>query len=399
MPKNLFEDDQWLGQKLRESNPFPASTERELDERALTDLATILAVEPVDVATSGGVAIKNVAEAVSERPAPSIVVPMKFKPMRARRWVLGGLAAAVAIIMIAVPIGSSIDGTGKALAAPLPLTVIKPSDSNTNEAVGKLISAVERHPDASDFNPGYVDLEHWESGGMFIPFDEKYLDPDVLAADPDALADGIEGYSDNRVSIPVKSEIRRESDDSGTVNVTVGEPFSTNGEEVEFVPFSGNQEPGTVTRRSFGPGEFYARRYPKPPAPAANDFYKQVQSTLRPDSAEVYDGSQGFVQTVGFMMEEWKFDQDQTKALLGSILKLDGMEVLGTATDRWNRGAVVFGVDTRRTEGGTYRTMLFFNPETGRLTNYSEEYLTDKEPAETPDFASNTVVRYFAVSE
>ena len=399
MPKNLFEDDTWLEQKLRDSNPFPASLERDLDERALQDLASIMAMEPEELSTPAEAPEGLVPDIASERQDPRNVIPLGSKTERTRRWVLGSLAAAAAAVIVAVPIGTSINGAGKAVAAPLPLTVIKPSNVGTEEAVDQLISAVEKHPDARDFKPGYIDLEHWESGMMFIPFDEKYLDPDVLAADPEAMAEGIEGYSDDRVSIPVMYETRREVDDSGTFKAMVGKPFSTIGEEVEFVPFSGNQEPGSVTIRSFEPGKFFARRHPNPPARTANDLYKQIQSSLRPDSAEVYDGSQGYVQTVGFMMEDWKFDQDQTKALLGSILKLDGMEVLGTTIDRWNREAVVFGVDTRRTEGGTYRTMLLFNPETGRLTNYSEEYLTDKEPAETPDFASNTVVRYFAVSE
>ena len=44
MPKNLFEDDIWLEQKLRESNPFPESPQRNLDERALRDLASIMAM-------------------------------------------------------------------------------------------------------------------------------------------------------------------------------------------------------------------------------------------------------------------------------------------------------------------------------------------------------------------
>ncbi len=43
MPKHLFEDDTWLEPKLREANPFPAPADHDLDERALADLAMILA--------------------------------------------------------------------------------------------------------------------------------------------------------------------------------------------------------------------------------------------------------------------------------------------------------------------------------------------------------------------
>ena len=67
-------------------------------------------------------------------------------------------------------------------------------------------------------------------------------------------------------------------------------------------------------------------------------------------------------------MSDWKFDQTQSVALLETIPKIDGMKVLGTTKDRWGRDAVAFGVETSE-EGGVFKTMLLFNPETGRLTN------------------------------
>lgn len=74
------------------------------------------------------------------------------------------------------------------------------------------------------------------------------------------------------------------------------------------------------------------------------------------------------------------------------------LKVIGTTTDRWDREAVAFGLETPD-EGGTYRTMLIFNPQSGRLTNYVEEFLVDDDPETRGTFDTNFVNRYIAISE
>lgn len=74
------------------------------------------------------------------------------------------------------------------------------------------------------------------------------------------------------------------------------------------------------------------------------------------------------------------------------------LKVIGTTTDRWDRRAVAFGVETPD-EGETYRTMLMFNPQSGRLTNYLEEFLLDDDPETRGTFDINVVNRYIAISE
>ncbi|ASN38623.1 hypothetical protein CGQ24_06115 [Arthrobacter sp. 7749] len=73
------------------------------------------------------------------------------------------------------------------------------------------------------------------------------------------------------------------------------------------------------------------------------------------------------------------------------------LKVIGLATDRWDREEVAFGVETTD-EGGRYRTMLMFNPQSGRLTNYVEEFLVDDDPVTQGHFATNLVTRYIVIS-
>jgi hypothetical protein len=86
--------------------------------------------------------------------------------------------------------------------------------------------------------------------------------------------------------------------------------------------------------------------------------------------------------------------------LLGlSLLGTQGfLTVIGPTIDRWDREADAFGVETPD-EGGRYRTMLMFNPRSGRLTIYLEEFLVDDDPATRSSFETNLVTRYIAFSE
>lgn len=398
MRKQFFEDDGKLDAGIRIANPFPIVQAPVLDQRAMDDLACIMAGisgEPASADMSTGHAAASSANQPSNN-----VVPLHAGRKTSRRWVFGALAAVAAALLVAVPISTSLNGAGKAIAAPLPPTHIKPPTLSTQEAVEKLVAAIKANPDPTNFKPGYFDMEHWESDGMLIPLDEQYLDPDIFDGEMDDSFGGIEVESDSRISIPTKNEVRRESDGRGSMKQTVGDPFSTTGENVEFVPFEGNAKPGAVATYTFEAGEMNMM-HPKAPASSTREFYDRVYGGLRPDSAEVYDGPQGYIQTIGFMMTEWKLDQGQTAALLGTIPMIKGIKYMGTSTDRWNRAVMVFGVDTRREgdKGGIYRTMLMFDPLTGRLTNYAEEYLPDANSSDQPDFEFDTVVRYIAVSE
>ena len=398
MPKQLFEDDSQLDAGIRNANPFPVEQAPELDQRALDDLASILAAQPATNVSSGPAAEPAAKEA--EEPAPSNVVALDAKRKTTRRWVLGALAAVAAGVLVAVPLGTSLKGASKAVAAPLSLTHLKPPTLSTKEAVEQLIAAAQAHRDGTDFKPGNLNIEHWEADSMFIPLDDQYPTFDMNDENPGESIVGIEGESDSRVSIPIKNEIRREEDGSGSIKQIVGEPFSITGQDVEFVPFAGNAKPGTVATYVFEPGEFMMM-LPKAPPRTAKDFYDRIYGGLRPDSALTYDGPQGYIQTIGYMMSEWSLDQDQTLALLGTIPMIKDIEFMGTTRDRWNREAMVFGVDNRRENdlGGVYRTMMMFDPSTGRLINFAEEYQPDKNSVEKPDFEFDTVVRYIAVGE
>lgn len=401
MPKNLFEDDYLLDTNLRMANPFPNDNTTELDQRALNDLAAILGQAPAQAEPTMYASADVIATADSTSEA-SNVVQLNGRSRKAtvtRRWILGAVAAVAAGILVAIPLGSALNGAGKAVASPLALTSIKPATMSTQDAIGQLIEKVKSKPDGANFNPGHIDLEHWEAKSMFIPLDEKYLDVDLSTLSPEESAEGISGESDSRISIPIKNEVRRNADRSGMIKQIVGEPFSTTGEDVEFVPFEGNSKPGSKATHVFKPGEF-DMMHPETPPNSAKEFYDHIYGGLRPDAAEVYDGPQGYIQTIGFIMTEWNLDQEQTIALLGTIPMIQDITYMGTTMDRWNREAMVFGVDTRRDgdNGGVYRTMLLFNPETGRLSNQVEEYRPDRNSKEKPDFDVDTVDRYIAVA-
>lgn len=373
MPKQLFEDDTWLDAGLRTSNPFPVEQVLQLDQRAQDDLAWILGAPPATNASTD-ISEEPVA-AASEEPVPSNVVVLDARRKTTRRWILGALAAAAAGVLLAVPLGSALDGATKATAAPMPLPAMTPSILSPQDALDRLLKAVEAHPDAADFDPGRIDIGHWEGG---------------------AFGDG--GDFDDRLSIPTFNEHRVNSDGSSTIRQTVGEPFSLTGESVKYNRKNLMEKPGTVINYEFAPGERKAM-FDIEPGRTTEDFYRSIHDKLRPDSAMVNDGPQGFLQIMGFVMMDGKLDQVETTSLLGALPKLEGLKVIGTTTDRWGRDAVAFGVEADNGNGGIERTMLMFNPNTGRLTNYMEEFLVDNDPEANPVFDVDTVTRYIAISE
>ncbi len=372
MRKQFFEDDDLLDAGIRTANPFPVAQQPELDQRALDDLNSILA--GTSAAHASADMSTQPATTTSKAPAPNNVVALDARLKTTRRWVLGALAAVATGVLVAVPLGSAMDGATKATASPMPLEKMTPSTVNTEKALDVLIKAVEAHPDPADFDPGRIDVGHWEGGAY-----------------------GHRGLYDDRLSIPTFSEHRTKSDGSSSIRITVGEPFSLTGESVKYNRKNVVEKPGTVTTYDFGPGEqqkMFDNTLGRTPA----DFYSSIHDQLRPDSAAVNDGPQGFLQIMGFVMMDRKLDQAESASLVGALGKLDGLKVIGTTTDRWDRKAVAFGVETPD-EGGTYRTMLMFNPQSGRLTNYMEEFLLDDDPETRGTFDTNFVNRYIAISE
>lgn len=372
MRKQFFEDDNMLDAGIRTANPFPVEHTPALDQRALDDLASILAA-PLTANASADESTER-GEETGEESTPSNVVPMDAKRKTTRRWVLGALAAAAAATLLAVPLGSVLDGATKATAVPMPLPPMTASTVSTKVALKNLIKAAESHPDPDGFDPGKIDVGHWEGGAV-----------------------GDHGLIDDRLSIPTFGEHRKNSDGSSSIRITVGEPFSLTGESVKYNRKNGVEKPGTVTNYDFAPGE-QQEMFDNTLGRTAADFYSSIHDQLRPDSAAVNDGPQGFLQIMGFVMMDRRLDQAESASLLGALGKLDGLKVIGTTTDRWDREAVVFGVETPD-EGGTYRTMLMFNPQTGRLTNYMEEFLVDDDPETKSHIETNMVARYIAISE
>ncbi|RAX49846.1 hypothetical protein DQ353_08480 [Arthrobacter sp. AQ5-05] len=371
MPKQLFEDDSTLDAGIRNANPFPVEQVPELDQRALDDLASILAAPPATKAPTD--TSSEPAAGAAEEPVSCNVVALDAKRKTMRRWVLGALAAVAAGVLVAVPLGSALDGATKATASPMPLEKMTPSTVGTKEALGQLIKAAESHPDPAGFDPSRIVIGHWEGG---------------------AYGDG--GIYDDRLSIPTFNEHRVNPDGSSTIRQTVGEPFSLTGESVKYNRKNLMDKPGTVINYEFAPGERKAM-FDIEPGRTAEDFYSGIHDKLRPDSAMVNDGPQGFLQVMGFVMMDRRLDQAESASLLGALAKLHGLKVIGTTTDRWDREAVVFGVETPE-GGGTYRTMLMFNPETGRLTNYMEEFVADDDPETRGHFETSMVTRYIAIS-
>lgn len=372
MRKQFFEDDNMLDAGIRRANPFPAEQTPALDQRALDDLAAILAAPPIANASADESTERG--EETVEESTPSIVVQMDTKRKTTRRWVLEALAVAAAAALLAVPLGSVLDGATKATAVPMPFPPMTASTVSTKVALGNLIKAAESHPDPVGFDPGNIDIGHWEGGAV-----------------------GDHGLIDDRLSIPTFGEHRKNSDGSSSIRITVGEPFSLTGESVEYNRKNVVEKPGTVTNYDFAPGE-QQEMFDNTLGRTAADFYSSIHDQLRPDSAAVNDGPQGFLQIMGFVMMDRRLDQTESSSLVGALGKLEGLNVIGTTTDRWDREAVAFGVETPN-EGGIYRTMLMFNPETGRLTNYMEEFLADDDPETRGDFETSMVTRYIAISE
>lgn len=396
MPKQQFEDDTWLEPKLREANPFPASSDQDLDERAFADLAMILATDPTGETAADAIADEAPVRDASVAQERGNVIPLKSSKKVARRWVLGAVAAVAAGILVAIPLGSSLNGAGKAVASPLALTNIKPATISTQDAVTMLVEAAANHPDAVDYNPGHLSVGHWESNSLFIPDKEQTSEPFTLEDGSETMT-LIQGESDDRVSIPTVSDITREEDLSGTVITTVGEPYSTTGEDVKFVPAVGNQIPGSVEKLEFKAGEMRIP-FKNPPATDAKELFEQIQNFQLSNNAMVGDGSEGFIQTVGFMLAESKMSQAQSAALLQTLPMVENLEYLGTATDRWDRKSMVFGVKNP-TEGGINQTMLMFNPNTGRPIAYADEFHFDGNFSVRSYNTHDYVTRYLTFSE
>lgn len=395
MLKHEFEDDTWLEPKLREANPFPDSADADLDERALADLAAILAAEPARETAPGAITTAEPVPDASTDHATNTVIPLKFKKKITRRWVLGAVAAVAAGVLIAVPLGSSLNGAGKAVAAPLSLTNIKGATMSTQDAVTTLVKAAANYPDTADYNPGHLTVGHWESNSLFIP--DKGQTPESFTLEDGTAMTAMSGTSDDRVSIPTVLEIARAQDLSGTVITTVGEPYSTTGEEVKFVPAVGNQIPGSVEKQEFEAGEMRSP-FKTPPATNAKDLFGQIQKFQLSNDAMVGDGSEGFLQAVGFMLSDWKLNQSQSTALLQALPMVENLDYLGTTTDRWDRKAMAFGVKTP-TEGGTNQTMLMFNPDTGRPIAHADEFHFDGNISLRSYNTHDYVTRYLTFSE
>lgn len=396
MPKHLFEDDTWLEPKLREANPFPAPADHDLDERALADLAMILATDPTGETAADAIADEAPVRDASVAQERGNVIPLKSSKKVARRWVLGAVAAVAAGILVAIPLGSSLNGLGKAVAAPLPLTNIKDATMSTHDAVTTLVEAAANHQDAADYNPGHLRVGHWESNSLFIPDKEQNSEPFTLEDGSETMS-LVQGESDDRVSIPTVLDIRREEDLSGTVITTVGEPYSTTGEDVKFVLAVGNQIPGSVEKLEFKAGEMRIP-FKNPPATEAKELFEQIQNFQLSNNAMVGDGSEGFIQTVGFMLAESKMSQAQSAALLQVLPMVENLEYLGTATDRWDRKSMVFGVK-KPTDGGINQTMLMFNPNTGRPIAYADEFHFDGNFSVRSYNTHDYVTRYLTFSE
>lgn len=394
MRKQFFEDDSMLDAGIRTSNPFPVEQTPALDQRALDDLASILAAPPIAKASADESTERG--EETVEESTPSNVVALGTKRKSTRRWVLGTLAAAAAAALLAVPLGSILDGATKATASPLPLTSIKPATMSTNEAVAALIEAAQMHSEPADFNPGHLTVGHWEAGSMFVPLADQYTDPVVLE-DGAGTITLIEGDVDERISIPTVTETRRAKDLSGSIKQTVGDPFSITGETVKFVPFDGNQVPGSVDTIDFKPGEMQLW-FKTAPSSDPTKLFDQIRKFQASNSAAVGDGSEGFVQSLGFMLTDWKPDQSQSMAMLNMLPKIKGLEFLGTSTDRWDRAVMVFGVKTPGM-GGTNQTMIMFNPDTGRPIDYVEEFHVDRNDSTQDGDFIDMVGRYLAFSE
>lgn len=393
MSKNILEDENMLESSLRKANPFPNEKAPELDERALSDLAAILGDSYASTVPE--------TEPASDKPIPETtnVVHLNArsrKSMLTRRWVLGAVAAVAAGILVAVPLGSSLNGAGKAVASPLALTNIKPATMSTAEAIATLLEAAAQHPVPANFNPGHLKVEHWEENSLFIPDKEQTSEP-FYPEDGSEPITIIQGTSDERVSIPTVSETIRETDLSGNTTITVGEPYSTTGEDVKFVPAVGNQVPGSIETLKFKAGEMQLW-FKKEPSKDPSQLFTQIQEFQKSNDAAVGDGSEGFMQSVGFMLSDWKLSQAQSKALLQVLLMIENVEYLGTAMDRWERSSMVFGLKTP-TEGGTKQTMLMFNPDTGRPIDYAQEFTVDQNFSLQRIHKHDYVMRYLAFSE
>ncbi|PQZ96201.1 hypothetical protein CQ018_02680 [Arthrobacter sp. MYb227] len=393
MSRNILDDENMLESSLRKANPFPNDKTPELDERALRDLAAILGDNYSSTVPE--------TEPASGNPLPETTNVVQLqgrsrKSTHTRRWVLGAVAAVAAGILVAGPLGSSLNGAGKAVASPLALTNIKPATMSTEEAIAALLEAAEQHPDPANFNPGHLKVEHWEENSLFIPDKEQTSEP-FYPEDGSEPITMIQGTSDERVSIPTVSETLREKDLSGNTTITVGDPYSTTGEDVKFVPAVGNQIPGSVETLKFKAGEMQLW-FKKEPSKDPSQLFKQIQKFQKSNNAAVGDGSEGFIQSVGFMLTDWKLSQAQSKALLQTLLMVENVEYLGTATDRWERKTMVFGVKTP-TDSGTNQTMLMFNPDTGRPIDYAQEFTVDRDFTLQSFNKHDYVMRYLAFSE
>lgn len=398
MPKNLFEDEHLLDAHMRMANPFPNDNTTELDQRALDDLAAILGQTPAQAKSTMTASAEVLANTDSISQAANVLQlnGRSRKTAVTRRWVLGVVAATAAGILVAIPLGSSLNGAGKAVASPLALTSIKAATMSMEDAVAELLNAAGNHPDSVGFNPDHLTVGHWEENSLFIPDKDQSSEP-VYLEDGSEPITPIQGTSDERVSLPTVSETKREKDLSGTVIITGGEPYSTTGEDVKFVPAVGNQTPGSVETLKFKAGQMQLW-FKNEPAKEPKQLFEQIQNFQKSNNAAVGDGSEGFVQSVGFMLTERKMSQTQSKALLQTLPMVESLEYMGTAIDRWDRKAMVFGVKTPA-DGGTNLTMLMFNPDTGRPIAYAQEFKVERDFSLRSYYKHDYVSRYLAFSE
>ena len=281
MRKQLFEDDGIARCRDPRRQPVPCRRSRRSWTNApwTTWLPSLPNHLPPDASTDP--LTEPGAGACKESMAPSNVVALDAKGKATRRWVLGALAAVAAGVLVAVPLGSSLNSTGKAVAAPLPLTSIKPAPLSTEQAVELLIAAAKANPDGADFNPGYFDIEHWEANSMFVPLDRPvpHIRLGTMMHPELVTMSGLTASRIRACRFPsrMKSDVKKT--EAAASSKLSGIHFPSPVGSVEFVPFDGNARPGTVATHDFGPGGFTMMHRKAPPR-TAKEFHDRIYGVL-----------------------------------------------------------------------------------------------------------------------
>ncbi|GAB2696742.1 CU044_5270 family protein [Thalassiella azotivora] len=302
----------------------------------------------------------SLLDARAESELHRLVAGAPVAARRRTRWAAVAAGAAAFAVALALGAGQVLGGGAPAVAATPPLLDVVPPDPDgvalpgTGSREATLAGVAERAREAT--GPQSAQREAaWREW---------------------SLSSRVAGEQVTSAVLPQESELSWRGDGSGTVRVTVGEPwFPTEAHREAYREGGPDVAPGATLRAETVPAGGLAVRFPQePPADAAS--LRAYLAVASPPGSEGSPGDDAtaVLTAVGDLHREWRLTAAQRAALVEVLAGTEGLRVLGSTTDRLGRAGVALAADSD-VSGLPTRTVVVLDPGSGEVLSI-ESWLT-----------------------